>query len=231
MKVVCTDYDSPSLVKTLRENVTRNTSSSKDVRVAGHTWAQAIDDVEDLVPSPRARFDCILLADCIWDDLSHTDLIRSVTKLLDESPQSRVYMVSGLHTGREKIISFLRRARKAGLTLCEMPQVRQCQLSQDWPTLDEEETKIGLQEAEHYSEDDALQNASRYIMEMQIADRTAEEEERVVRQGRLVFRSAKARLSGKRRTFVVQQRPEEDKERGGIHERNRWITFLSLRRA
>jgi hypothetical protein len=64
-QIVVTDYNSPSLVSTLRSNVKQNTSmqARSSIKPAGHTWANAIDDVKDLIPGEA--FDAILLADCM----------------------------------------------------------------------------------------------------------------------------------------------------------------------
>jgi hypothetical protein len=62
-QVVATDYDSPSLIKTLKGNIAANSRPSSSVSVAGHTWSKGIDDMKDLVPD--GTYDVILLADCM----------------------------------------------------------------------------------------------------------------------------------------------------------------------
>lgn len=63
--VVCTDYDSPPLIATLEDNVERNLQHDDrvSIRIAGHTWGKAIDDIQDLISA--GSFDVILLADCM----------------------------------------------------------------------------------------------------------------------------------------------------------------------
>lgn len=64
-KVVSTDYDFPSLIANLSYNVKSNTaaSSQSSIKVAGHVWAKAIDEVQELVADEG--YDVILLADCM----------------------------------------------------------------------------------------------------------------------------------------------------------------------
>jgi len=232
-----TDYDSPSLISILTKNVRDNVNSNQwqnKIRVIGHTWGKSIEDVEDAFPNSLKvdKFDVLLLADCIWDDLSHNWLIRSIVHLLAKDKDSRIYMVSGLHTGREKIIAFIRRIHKAGLKLTQFPQSSKMQQSL-WPALDQDEIAKQKQELVRLQDDEAICASPELVMECELAWHedeesfpTAIETESGAQQRQ--WHSNKARLSGHRRAFVELERPEERKEAAGVHLRNRWITFMAF---
>ncbi|UZJ51646.1 hypothetical protein CBS101457_000966 [Exobasidium rhododendri] len=227
--VVATDYDSPSLIGTLKGNVMANIQCpSPTIKVVGHTWAKAIDDMRDLVPN--GTFDAILLADCIWDDLSHAALLKSITSLLRKDEQSRVYMVSGLHTGRSKIVSFLRRAYRQGLQLVPFPTLP----SGDWPLLESSEKAVQERQCSAFASDDLLAQTSSRILELQIMTHDSEEapalSSRAEENGTAtrIWQAKTRRLSNVRRAFVLEEREEEKKENQGVHIRNQWITLISL---
>ena len=168
-----------------------------------------------------------------WDGLSHASLLKSACSLLkkNSSRTSRIIVVSGLHTGRDKIVSFLRRAHRLGLELTEFPGSSR-EGGGIWPelTLLEEEYKTQREEKEKYASDEAVALASKYILEMQLLFNKEEEEAAAQssKRGRL-WQARSPRLSKTRRAFVVEERDEEKKENNGVHIRNRWITFLALR--
>lgn len=140
-----------------------------------------------------------------------------------------MYMVSGLHTGRDKIVSFVRRAHRAGLHIVALPAHVDAH-GTPWPALDEHHETIRVAQNVSLASDDALGYSADLIMEMEIATHT-DEEQHVLCEGeqqQRIWRSQKPRLTGTRRTFVVQERDEERREMDGVHVRNRWITFLAL---
>jgi nicotinamide N-methyltransferase len=135
-------------------------------------------------------------------------------------------MVSGLHTGRSKIVSFLRRAHRQGLRLAAFPP----ESSLDWPHLSPSEIEVQERQAQAYASDEALAQASFYIVEMQVLSHESEEAPLNVNDV-CVWSAKAARLNNKRRAFVVEDRDEEkDDTKGSVHVRNRWITFLALAR-
>lgn len=232
-----TDYDSPSLISILSKNVRNNVNSDQwqtKIRVIGHTWGKSIEDVEDAIPYSLHvnKFDALLLADCIWDDLSHNWLIRSIVHLLAKNQTSRVYMVSGLHTGREKIIAFIRRMHSAGLKLTQFPQTS-TEEQIVWPVLDEDESMKQKQELDRLQKDEVIGSAPELVIECELAWNEEEENfpisiESEIGSQQRQWHSNKPRLSGKRRTFIESERLEERKEAAGVHLRNRWITFMAF---
>lgn len=191
------------------------------VRVAGHTWGVAMDDVVELLPTSLQShlFDVVLLGDCIWDDLSHAALLKSITFLLGKRATSRVYMVAGLHTGRQRIVSFLRRAYRAGLELRPLDLDASC----DWmKAKDKDGKESASEESQRLKDDDALRDAPKLVLELGVGGGDEKG------QSDKVWEANKPRLDGRRRTFVHQERLEEAQEVGGIRERNRWITISAL---
>lgn len=127
-RVVATDYDDPAVVSALKKNVARGVQGTNaPISACGHTWGRNCDDLTDLVP---AGFDAVLLADCMWDQFAHADLLKSVVSILARTSTARVYAVSGFHTGREKIMHFIRRAAQLGLRLVPLDTFS------GWPPLD-----------------------------------------------------------------------------------------------
>lgn len=58
----------------------------------------------------------ILCADVLWDTFSHPALIKTLCSVFSRSdPLARIIVISGLHTGREPLAGFLRRAAARGL--------------------------------------------------------------------------------------------------------------------
>jgi EEF1A N-terminal glycine/lysine methyltransferase len=118
---VITDYDSPDLVKRLRENVYANLpavirNDRGRVTVLGHTWGT---DTEDVLYDPSVRgdnkFHAILCADLIWDALSHEVLLKTIGRVL--APGGVVYLSAGLHTGRDVLSHFFRLSEAVGLSV------------------------------------------------------------------------------------------------------------------
>jgi nicotinamide N-methyltransferase len=161
-----------------------------------------------------------------WDELSHTALLKSVTSLLRKDTRSKVLMVSGLHTGRTKIVSFIRRAHRQGLHLVAFPTND----SLEWPSLSQSEMEVQERQSQIYSSDEALTEASYFIIEMQVLSHESEEASiNDTTNSSRVWVAKTPRLSNTRRTFVVHDREEEsDDTKDSIHVRNRWITFMAL---
>lgn len=163
-----------------------------------------------------------------WDHLSHASLLESITSLLRKGKKSRVYMVSGLHTGRSKIVSFLRRCHRHGLQLVTFPSSP----SLEWPpNLSLSEIDVQAREQAAFSNDGALRQASELVVEMQVLTDVSEEatqDDGQTRNGTRTWQARTARLNDVRRTFVVEEREEEKMENEGVHVRNRWMTFLAL---
>lgn len=63
-----------------------------------------------------AGYTRVLCADVLWDAFSHPALIKTLCSVLSRTdPSARIIVISGLHTGRGPLASFLRRAAALGL--------------------------------------------------------------------------------------------------------------------
>lgn len=196
--VVCSDYDEPELVRALTANVRANTLP-QSCKVVGHVWGTNADELLEALPG-GARFDVVLLADCLWDPLSHAALLKTVLATLAFTPAARVHVIAGLHTGRDKITAFVRRAYRAGLTLAPVsaPDL--------WPP----GTGSGAYDDEPFA------HAGERILELQVC-------------GTATASGANPdppRLTGLRRPFLLDGHPGDD----DVHNRNRWLTVWSLMR-
>lgn len=89
--VIISDFDDPAIVEAMRKNVEANAHLLRvDIcRVVGHTWGTsiapligALADIAGCTDSPGACFDVILLADTLWDQQPHDDLLSSICALL-----------------------------------------------------------------------------------------------------------------------------------------------------
>ncbi|KAL7280422.1 hypothetical protein ACG7TL_005350 [Trametes sanguinea] len=107
--VTTSDYPDESLISTLSENVRRNEVSDR-CRVVPYNWGS---DATQLFPQTSGGFDIVLAADTLWNLDLHAIFVDTLQRTLRRSPDARVYIVAGLHTGRYVINSFLRRMSDA----------------------------------------------------------------------------------------------------------------------
>ena len=151
-QVVATDYDDEDVVSVMKKNVRRavQDAAAAPITAVGQTWGRNCDDLLDLVPA--RKFDVVLLADCMWDQFSHADLIKTVTEVLARTPAARVYAVSGFHTGRDKIIHFIRRASQAGLVLASLDDYERWPAAEDGGAAWTDDTDTALEHASHIIE-------------------------------------------------------------------------------
>ncbi|SJX61433.1 uncharacterized protein SRS1_10491 [Sporisorium reilianum f. sp. reilianum] len=218
--VVASDYDEPQLVRELRDNVKRNLEGvceeqRRKCKVVGHIWGKDTEELVDCLPRGVGKFDSILLADCMWDPLSHADLLKTVLSVLSRDRDARVNVIAGLHTGREKVTSFIRRAYRAGLRLAplERPDV--------WPSLAStaEETDPDAARAGN----EAFAHARDRILELEVCGNTP-----IQQSGStdVSHTDDEPRLTGNRRAFLIEGYGKDTE--GDVKLRNRWLTVWSL---
>ncbi|KAK4162738.1 hypothetical protein QBC43DRAFT_320878 [Cladorrhinum sp. PSN259] len=130
-RVVVTDYPTPPVINTLKENVTsliksENAPAGKyaveEVKVDGHAWGEFDDeDGEDgarlLAGEYKHGFDRVYAADCLWMPWQHDNLRKSIAWFIGEGHNSRAWVVAGFHTGRDKMAPFFNaeKLREVGL--------------------------------------------------------------------------------------------------------------------
>ncbi|PNH53054.1 hypothetical protein VD0003_g4343 [Verticillium dahliae] len=110
-RVVVTDYPAASVLETLRANVTLGAVPAAsptsivapEVTVEGHAWG---DLTTPLAVSSAHAFDRLLMADCLWMPWLHDALLASISHFLADTPDARVWIVAGFHSGREKMRRF-----------------------------------------------------------------------------------------------------------------------------
>lgn len=122
------DYPDAAILHTLRSNVEANRSSipeSVRTHIVGHIWG----DIKSVVANPEPEdssqlgswsYDLIIAADTLWMGDQHDNLARTLAECLRRSPESIVFLVAGLHTGRHPIEHFLGSAREVGLLVREI---------------------------------------------------------------------------------------------------------------
>ncbi|SPO35366.1 uncharacterized protein PSFLO_00837 [Pseudozyma flocculosa] len=238
--VVASDYDEPAIVSELKRNVRANSPqqphNGSAIKVCGHIWGKNVDELLDCLPTPRPalgggaaglvgsglaapRFDAILMADCLWDPLSHADLLKTLTSTLARTADARVHVIAGLHTGREKITGFLRRAHRAGLGLAPIAPPSSQPL---WPSLAASTpvpngTKV---------EDDALVHSAERILELEVSGNkpvaSTEEDASASADVEVEEHADEPRLTGNRRLFLVDGYGPETE--GDVKMRNKWLT-------
>ncbi|KAK6534181.1 hypothetical protein TWF281_005514 [Arthrobotrys megalospora] len=103
--VVITDYPAPEILANITSNVALNRSKliSSDIQVYGHTWGNLDEEVAQKHANSFTR---VIAADTLWMTWEHENLVQSMLHFLDNSPTSRVIVVAGLHTGRQKMANF-----------------------------------------------------------------------------------------------------------------------------
>lgn len=241
---ILTDYASDPLIATLSRNLKRNFEPSEiksGIRALGYCWGTQTEDIIDVCDSlareraklglqqrlevTSGRFSRILLADCLWDSLSHQVLVKSLDALLakDDVPGSMpaIVVVSGFHTGREVLVGFMRRAARAGFVLVDVNG--KGTLLPGLPP--DEEQSAAQEQSKLQSSGDPLCNAPKVVYELELST-----DEAPASSSKVIDAGSTPRLTGRRRAFVLDERPEERKEAGGVHIRNRWITVWALGR-
>lgn len=103
--IVVTDYPAPEILANITSNIALNKPKfvSSDIQVYGHTWGE-LD--EEVAKKHAHSFSRIIAADTLWMTWEHENLVKSMLHFLDDSPTSRVIVVAGLHTGRQKMANF-----------------------------------------------------------------------------------------------------------------------------
>ncbi|KAI0852560.1 hypothetical protein F5Y00DRAFT_227004 [Daldinia vernicosa] len=108
--VVVTDYPSETVLDTLRKNVAANAKTENSpagslapLTAEGHAWGE-LDT--PFAAEHRGRFDRVFVCDCLWMPWQHTNLHKSISWFLKDSPDARAWVVAGFHTGRAKMRGF-----------------------------------------------------------------------------------------------------------------------------
>lgn len=110
-EVVVVDYPTPVVIDTLRKNIAFNCQPAfspagtvaSSVRVDGHAWGEL---ETPFAVENKARFDRILVCDCLWMPYQHANLHRSIAHFMKDGPESRAWVVAGFHSGRHKMAPF-----------------------------------------------------------------------------------------------------------------------------
>jgi len=108
--VTVSDYPDEVLTKTLSENVQNNGVSDR-CRVVPYAWGS-----DDAILT-RQQFDVIVACDTLWNPDLHALFIDTLCMLLRRTPDARVHLIAGLHTGRYTLQAFMDAARSAGLDI------------------------------------------------------------------------------------------------------------------
>ncbi|KAI0372618.1 hypothetical protein BV20DRAFT_939610 [Pilatotrama ljubarskyi] len=123
--VTCTDYPDDALIRTLADNTKRNEVSDR-CRVVPYAWGSdpfpllGPDSSDSNIPG----FDIVLAADTLWNSDTHRIFIETLKLTLRRSPDARIHLVAGFHTGRYVIQSFLRLMDCAGFSAEELTERR-----------------------------------------------------------------------------------------------------------
>lgn len=112
VRVTVSDYPDESLMKTLLNNVEHNGVSNR-CRVVPYAWGADTSALtkEDGPP------DVIVAADTLWNPDLHILFLDTLRKLLKKTPEARVHLIAGLHTGRYTLEAFLQAVGVAGLEI------------------------------------------------------------------------------------------------------------------
>ncbi|KAF7356501.1 hypothetical protein MVEN_00983300 [Mycena venus] len=113
VSIVVSDYNDVELIRTLSENVAEN-GVSANCRVVAYGWGS---DPSELFLPDTELFDVVIAADTLWNPEFHGLFIEALKLTLKRSPQSRIHLFAGLHTGRYTIQSFLSAVSTAGFEL------------------------------------------------------------------------------------------------------------------
>lgn len=108
-----TDYPYPELVRTMQGNLDRNGFAER-CAVAGYNWGT---DASALVGG--GAYECVVLADCLWNHEKHEALVASVLATLARSAEARALVTFSHHipgeASKAKDLNFFALARQHGL--------------------------------------------------------------------------------------------------------------------
>lgn len=113
IRVTATDYPDAELIKTLEENVARNDVRDR-CRAVPYGWGSDVSVFED---EAKTGFDVVFAADTLWNSDLHPLFLHTLCKTLRRAPDTRAYLVAGLHTGRYTLRAFTDAIPAHGLTL------------------------------------------------------------------------------------------------------------------
>ncbi|KAJ0416756.1 hypothetical protein BJY00DRAFT_218173 [Aspergillus carlsbadensis] len=92
------------------------TTSTTPVEIVPHEWGKLSSDAWAV--SRKASYTRIIAADCYWMPSQHENLARTMKWFL--TPDGKVWVVSGFHTGREIVAGFFATAVEMGLEIEEI---------------------------------------------------------------------------------------------------------------
>jgi EEF1A N-terminal glycine/lysine methyltransferase len=122
--VTITDHPySPSLSATNPNTITMNTQynlfptnssarTTAKVSIRGYVWGESVMYSADTYGTPipestTERYDKIIMADCLWMQSQHENLVKTIYHFLDDSKEgSCAIVVAGFHTGRRIVRDF-----------------------------------------------------------------------------------------------------------------------------
>ncbi|KAI0720631.1 putative methyltransferase-domain-containing protein [Fomitopsis betulina] len=108
--VVTSDYPDDELISTLADNVQKN-EVFMHCHAIPYAWGT---DPSPLFapfaaePSAQPGFDVVLAADTLWNPESHTKFLSTLSKTLRKTPDARVHLIAGYHTGRYTVENFMK---------------------------------------------------------------------------------------------------------------------------
>ncbi|KAG7445021.1 uncharacterized protein BT62DRAFT_1007387 [Guyanagaster necrorhizus] len=117
IQVTVSDYPDEELFRTLEGNVTRNDAQG-NCRTVAYAWGS-----DPSALTGEDGFDVIVAADTLWNPDLHALFIKALQLMLKRSPEARVHLVAGLHTGRYTLQSFIVAAEKAGFTVLQSTEM------------------------------------------------------------------------------------------------------------
>ena len=116
--VTLSDYPDDNLIDTISENIRRNDVTDR-CRVIPYAWGSDISTIINETTMSTSDditgFDVIIAADTIWNPELHDLFIATLGMALRKTPDARVHLISGLHTGRYTIDAFLCAVGNSGL--------------------------------------------------------------------------------------------------------------------
>ncbi len=115
IQATVSDYPDEELIRTLEGNITRN-DVQDNCRAVAYSWGSDSSALS-------GGFDVIVAADTLWNPDLHALFIKALQSILKRSPEARVHLVAGLHTGRYTIRSFIVAAENAGFVVVQATEM------------------------------------------------------------------------------------------------------------
>lgn len=121
------DYPDDELIAAMKSNVEANKVSSR-CRTVPYAWGSdpsvfaASQSILGDSDECDHTHDVVIAADTLWNSELHSLFLQALQNTLRKSPDARIYLVAGLHTGRYTLHTFMNAVPQYGFEFVELEE-------------------------------------------------------------------------------------------------------------